>query len=162
MVGHDFLADRHFAQIIRHAPLVSIDLVIRDPQGCALVGLRTNEPAKGALFVPGGIIRKNETIETAFSRILNAETGCTASLGGAQFLGAFQHFYETNRYGDPGYGTHYVVLGYTIDLPERPELILDSQHKEFRWMTPAEILSSSEVHPNTKAYFLHQSAKPDV
>jgi len=45
-----------------------------------LVGLRTNEPAKNYYFVPGGVIRKNETIELAFERILKAETGCRARM----------------------------------------------------------------------------------
>lgn len=154
MTRQTFLEDRDFAHIVRYAPLVSIDIVIRDPRGRVLLGLRANEPAKGALFVPGGIIRKNETIEAAFYRILAAETGCTATFGDARFLGAFEHFYETNRFDDPAYGTHYVVLGYSLDLPEYPSVVPDSQHKEFRWMTAGEVLDSPIVHPNTKAYFL--------
>jgi hypothetical protein len=38
------------------APLVSFDLIIRDPDGRALLRLRTNDPAKGFYFVPGGRI----------------------------------------------------------------------------------------------------------
>src|SRR5260370_15583156 len=82
-----------FAHIVRLAPLVSIDLIIRDDKQNVLVALRTNEPAKGVYFVPGGCIRKDETIENAFVRILENETGCRASLTDAQFLGVFQHFY---------------------------------------------------------------------
>src|SRR3954466_13792753 len=56
----EHLSDAQFADVVRLAPLVSIDLVIRDPDGDVLVGLRTNAPAKGFWFVPGGRIRKNE------------------------------------------------------------------------------------------------------
>src|SRR5215218_457853 len=69
------LNDDTFKTIVRNAPLISIDLIIRDTCGKILVGMRTNEPAKGFYFVPGGVIRKNETLADAFSRIVAAETG---------------------------------------------------------------------------------------
>ena len=120
-------------------------------------GLRTNEPAKNCYFVPGGVIRKNETIELAFARILRAETGCRGSHSDARLLGAFQHFYSTNRFGDPTYGTHYVVLAYELRLDYRPAVVLDSQHSESKWMTEADLISANNVHENTKAYFRKQS-----
>jgi hypothetical protein len=53
-----FLSADDFAHIIRYAPLVSIDLIIRDLEGKVLLGLRTNEPAKHTYFLPGGVILK--------------------------------------------------------------------------------------------------------
>jgi hypothetical protein len=50
------VSDDEFAQVVRLAPLVSIDLVTRNANGHVLVGLRNNEPAKGVYFVPGGRI----------------------------------------------------------------------------------------------------------
>ena len=41
--------DDEFAQIVRLAPLVSIDLIIRDAKQNALVALRRNEPAKASI-----------------------------------------------------------------------------------------------------------------
>jgi colanic acid biosynthesis protein WcaH len=55
-----------FAHVVCLAPLVSIDLVIRDNERKVLVALRTNEPAKGVYFVPGGCIRKNENYRGCF------------------------------------------------------------------------------------------------
>jgi colanic acid biosynthesis protein WcaH len=55
-----FLDKDEFAQVARNTALVSIDLIIRDPDQYVLVGLRTNEPAKGKWFVPGGVVRKYE------------------------------------------------------------------------------------------------------
>jgi colanic acid biosynthesis protein WcaH len=148
-----FLKNDDFAHVVRHVPLVSIDIVIKDPGQNVLVGLRMNEPARGEYFVPGGVIRKNETIRDAFTRILDAEIGFRASLSDAAFLGVFEHFYETNRFGNPDYGTHYVILAYELKLDHRPAVELDSQHSEIRWMSEAEILSATNVHRNTKAYF---------
>jgi colanic acid biosynthesis protein WcaH len=151
------ISDNEFACIVRCAPLLSIDLIIRDADRRVLVGLRTNEPAKNYYFVPGGVVRKNETIELAFARILRAETGCRANHGEARFLGAFQHFYSTNRFGDPAYGTHYVVLAYELQLDHRPAIVLDAQHSESKWMAVSDLLAASNVHENTKAYFRKQS-----
>jgi colanic acid biosynthesis protein WcaH len=148
-----FIPDDDFAHVVRNAPLVSIDLIIKDPGGKALVGLRTNEPAKGTYFVPGGVIRKNESISAAFTRILNVETGFTASIDEARLIGAYDHFYETNRFGHAGYGTHYVVLAYEVILKARQTVVTDSQHSGIKWMSAEEIRSATNVHPNTKAYF---------
>jgi colanic acid biosynthesis protein WcaH len=84
---------------------------------------------------------------------LSAEIGIKASLDDAAFLGVFEHFYDTNRFGDPDYGTHYVVLAYEIRLDQRPSIEMDSQHSYVRWMSEAEIRRAEDVHPNTKAYF---------
>ena len=153
--GH--ISEDKFSYIVRCAPLPSLDLIIRDSVGRVLVGLRTNEPAKNYYFVPGGVIRKNESIELAFARILRAETGCRASLSDARFLGVFQHFYSTNRFGDPSYGTNYVGLAYELQLARRPVIVLDAQHSASKWMAEADLISASDVHENTKAYFSRQS-----
>jgi colanic acid biosynthesis protein WcaH len=157
MVDQGHIGEDKFACIVRYAPLTCIDLIIRGPDNKVLVGLRTNEPAKNSYFVPGGIIRKNESIELAFARILRVETGCRASLSDARFLGVFQHFYSTNRFGAPTYGTHYVVLTYELQLNYRPEIVLDAQHSASKWMAEADLVSASDVHENTKAYFRKQS-----
>jgi colanic acid biosynthesis protein WcaH len=147
------LDDDAFAYIVRHAPLVSVDIIIKDPQPHVLVGRRANEPAQGHYFVPGGVIRKNEAIHAAFARILKAETGLQASIDDTRFVGVFEHFYETNRFGDRDYGTHYVVLAYELKLEKRPLVRPDYQHNDIRWISEADIPLTPDVHPNTKAYF---------
>jgi len=42
-----------FAEVVKRAPLASIDLVVKNSRREMLVGLRKNEPAKGFWFVPG-------------------------------------------------------------------------------------------------------------
>jgi colanic acid biosynthesis protein WcaH len=153
MTDQGNISEDQFSYIVRYAPLPSLDLIIRDSDRRVLVGLRTNEPAKSYYFVPGGVIRKNESIELAFARILRAETGCRASLSDARFLGVFQHFYSTNRFGDASYGTHYIVLAYELRLDHRPVILLDEQHSKSKWMADADLVSASDVHENTKAYF---------
>ncbi len=47
-----------FLKVIDAAPLVTIDLIIRNPKSDVLLGKRLNRPAQGFWFVPGGRIRK--------------------------------------------------------------------------------------------------------
>ena len=147
------LNDAEFAQIVRTTPLISVDLIIRDPDRKVLVGLRTNEPAKGFYFIPGGIILKNETIAAAFARILHSETGCRIRYEDARFVGVFEHFYSNNRFGTSEFGTHYIVLAHEVLLAKRPTIVLDSQHSAVRWHDEAELRDAIDVHPYTKAYF---------
>jgi colanic acid biosynthesis protein WcaH len=71
-----------------------------------------------------------------------------------QSLGVFEHFYDTNRFGDPDYGTHYVVLAYDIEicLDQRPLITMGSEHRHVQWISAAKICVAERVHPNTKAY----------
>ena len=143
-----------FAQVVRNTALVAIDLIIRNPDQCVLVGLRTNEPAKGKWFVPGGVVRKHERLADAFARIVKAEIGLAASIENAKFLGVYEHLYDSNVFGEEEFGTHYVVLAHELNLDHQPPIVSDWQHNGFRWMTPAELISSPDVHENTRAYFL--------
>jgi colanic acid biosynthesis protein WcaH len=145
-----------FRFVVQHAPLVSIDILLTDPAGSVLLGLRNNEPARGSWFVPGGVIFKGESVAAAFGRILAGETGLSRTLSQAEHIGVFDHFYDTNRFSEPGYGTHYVVNALRLVLPERPGVTPDDQHHAMQWMTPQKILASADVHSNTKAYF-HRS-----
>jgi colanic acid biosynthesis protein WcaH len=57
-----FLSHAEVDTVIRLAPLIAIDLIIRSARDEVLLGLRKNEPAKGCYFVPGGMILKNERL----------------------------------------------------------------------------------------------------
>ena len=139
--------------VIRLAPLVAIDLIIRDSAGRVLLGLRNNEPAKGYFFVPGGIILKEEPLAEAFARIIKRELDISCAIEQARLLGAFDHFYDTNRSGEPGYGTRYISLAYELGLQDTSGIVPDSQHSECVWWTEAALLESDRVHENTKKYF---------
>ena len=151
------LGTKEFLEVVERAPLVSIDVIVRRPDGAVLLGKRTNEPAKGCWFVPGGRIRKDESIEAAFRRISAAELGRPFQLSDGRFRGVFEHFYETNFAQAPGFGTHYVVLAYELTSSDLPNQPADDQHAEFRWFDVATLLATEAVHPHTKAYFSSNS-----
>lgn len=148
-----WLEAQDFADVVRLTPLVSMDLLVRAPDGRVLVGRRINEPAKNLFFLVGGRITKNESRAAAFRRLTREELGVELEITQARFLGVYDHFYPTNRFEQNGFGTHYVVLGYELKgFPESTALPTE-QHAEYVWMTETELLASPEVHENTKAYF---------
>lgn len=145
------LAREDFIKVVKHTPLVSIDLVICSEEHKLLMGIRVNEPAAGSWFVPGGRIRKDESIEDAFMRITKTELGKSYSMDHAHLLGAFTHKYKTNFAHSPGISTHYVVLAYQLRIDIDPLQLPMEQHSEYRWLGKNDDLT--KVHPNTKAYF---------
>ena len=147
------LGREEFLEVVERTPLVSIDLIVRRSDGRVLLGKRTNEPAKGYWFVPGGRIRKNERLADAFRRICEAELGRSFAITDAKFLGVFEHLYHTNFAGKPGTGTHYVVLAYELHADGLPGTLPADQHGEFDWFEVRRILGLEAVHPNTRAYF---------
>lgn len=149
------LPETIFHQVVEHAPLVAIDLIVRDGDGSVLLGKRINRPAKGTWFTPGGRIHKGLTLDRAFAEIANAELGFAADRSAARLLGAFDHIYDDSVVGCSGVGTHYVVLAYELALSgaiDLTRLPLD-QHTEWKLFARDSLLASPGVHDNVKAYF---------
>ena len=146
------LDKKTFAEVVRHTPLISIDLIVRNSSGKYLLGMRNNEPARNYWFVPGGRINKNEILDDAFSRISQKELGKIFKREGASFKGVYQHMYDTNFSQQGDFGTHYVVLAHVLDVGDYTP-VSDEQHEEYRWMSAEEILSDDMVHEYTKDYF---------
>jgi len=110
-----FLSHAEVDTVIRLAPLIAIDLIIRNARDEVLI-------TPQASMMPS-------------------------------WSGVFEHFYDNNRSGNGGYGTHYVVLGYEFRWASAAEPRPDDQHSELRWWPVAELLTSDRVHENAKAYF---------
>ncbi len=147
------LSDDDFLHVLRCTPLVSLDLVVRDAAGRVLVGWRSNAPARGSWFVPGGRIYKGETVARAFARITETELGRAVPLASARMLGVYDHLYDDNALGADGVSTHYVVLAYALDAPPEGCALAADQHTGTAWRLPAELVADPTAHPNTRAYF---------
>lgn len=143
-----WLPDETFKSIIQHTPLISIDLIVRNEKGEVLLGKRVNAPAKGYWFVPGGRVRKNETLDDAFVRLVREELGIESGVtrADAKFLGVFEHFYDDNFFDDV-IKTHYIVLAYSIN--SNTEIFFSNQHQYMKWLKNID----NEVHPYNLNYF---------
>ncbi|MGV2950389.1 GDP-mannose mannosyl hydrolase [Acinetobacter sp. AGC35] len=128
-----WLPDETFKSVIQHTPLISIDLIVRNEQGEVLLGKRVNAPAKGYWFVPGGRVRKNETLDDAFVRLVKEELGIESGVtrADAKFLGVFEHFYDDCVFCDD-VSTHYIVLAYELFL-ENIMITNNLQNYHIQW-----------------------------
>ncbi len=144
----------HFVELLRGLPLVSVDLVLVRGGTEILLGLRTNRPAQGSWFVPGGRILKDEPRADALKRVAARELGI-ANIAGLKplLLGVFEHFYPDCFAGDIGVSTHYVVIAHRLDVPLGFEVPgCDNQHAELRWWPIAEAAANTDVHRYTRDY----------
>ena len=154
MPAAPFLSEADYKLACALMPITCIDLIVRDAQDRVLLGLRTNEPAAGSWFMPGGRIRKGERLADAFRRLALQELGVQAAqIALARLRGVYEHFYDTDFTGDRSAPTHYVTLAY--DLPREPGLDLPQgeQHQQWAWMSVDALLGDPAVHRWTKAYF---------
>lgn len=139
--------------MIASVPLVSVDLLLVR-QGKVLLGLRRDEPARGTWFVPGGRIRRAESIAAALQRVWSAELAGEMPIGQHELVGAYEHFYDC-AFDGSAVATHYVVLAYRFYISETVALH-PASHRE-QWWAPVDACPSQHngytVHPNTRAYF---------
>lgn len=142
--------------VVRVTPLISIDLIVENERGEFLLGKRTNRPAQGFWFVPGGRVQKDETLSAAFERLTEAELGLRLPLSAGEFYGVWQHFYDDNFSGE-AFSTHYVVLGFRLRVQKEALRLPDAQHDAYRWLTPEALLLSNNVHNNSRAYFQNET-----
>ncbi|NWF67002.1 MAG: NUDIX domain-containing protein [Campylobacterales bacterium] len=138
-----------FKIVVEFAPLVSVDLIAKY-QNKILLGRRVNSPAKDFYFTTGSIIRKNETIKQAQNRVAKDELGIELKIE-PLFLGVFEHFYNDSIFEN--ISTHYLNIGYLLELDDKLDNIPKEQHSEYRWFDIDELLKSSEVHNYVKDYF---------
>ena len=157
-----------FLGVVDAAPLVAMDLVVvrEGSNGTELLlGQRTNRPAQGWWFVPGGRIRKNERMQAALARVARDELGLDLTTLPEQpvHLGAYEHFYDDCFAGEVGVSTHYVVMGNLLQLSAGAELAAtDAQHSGVRWWPLEQAAADDNVHRFTKDYvttLLHRQGK---
>ena len=138
------MPDETWETVVRSVPLVSVDLVVHYDGGVVL-GKRTNEPAKGEWFVPGGTVRKHESLEDAVQRVANEELGVGVTI--ERRLGVYEHVYDVADIEDAG-GKHYVPIGFEVRA-ESDSLDPDDQHADLQvFEPPFEI----DLHPYVRQY----------
>jgi colanic acid biosynthesis protein WcaH len=139
----EWIPDEEWATIVRNVPIVSVDLLIYTDDGVVL-GKRTNEPAKGEWFIPGGRVHKGETRTEAVHRIAAEEVGVEVEI--TESLGAFEHIYDTAE-TDGVDSKHYLANGYVVE-PQSADFRSSEQHATFQIFRPETVT----LHPNIVAY----------
>ena len=153
-----YLSRDDYFQALSLTQLISIDLLLVCHEKL-LVGERSNNPAKGSLFVPGGKVYKNEYLTEGLERISEQEIGFPLNANQVQLKGIYDHVYE-NNFRDDTCGTHYVNIACQVELPleQKPEIrivenAMLAQHQHIEWLQINTILDHPNVHDNVKSYF---------
>lgn len=161
MNDESIIDEEDFTASISNLPLVSIDLLVVNPEGSILLGKRENRPAENYWFVPGGRIRRMEDFKNAFRRITESELGRVIHLEESQFHGVFQHMYENSAFSEE-VGSHYISIALRVKM-EKLELesMPHIQHREYRWFKLQEMKNDTEIHDRTKEFFFgEEGIKP--
>lgn len=148
----DWIPTDDWRTIVKHSPIVSVDLLVRIDGGIVL-GKRQNEPAKGYWFVPGGRVQKGESREEAVHRVAKEELDADIQL--VESLGAYEHFYDTADVEDAG-GKHYLANGYVVE-PESGGFEADEQHSELRIFNEC----PEPLHQYVRQYLVSSSSLSD-
>jgi len=112
-----------------------------------VLGKRTNEPAKGEWFPPGGRVRKHERLTEAVHRIAESELGVSVTID--RQLGVYEHLYDVADVEDAG-GKHYVPVGYVV-TSDGEGFVSDGQHAELRSVSPP---FEFDLHPSVREYLV--------
>ncbi|WP_435066131.1 NUDIX domain-containing protein [Halobaculum sp. EA56] len=137
------IPDDDWETIVRHVPIVSVDLIVRVDNG-VLLGKRTNEPAKGEWFTPGGRVHKCESRRDAVHRVAKQEIGIDVRID--RQIGTYEHIYDTADV-DSTNSKHYLATGFVVSPEERPT-VGDDQHSEFTVFDPP----FQDLHPYVDQY----------
>lgn len=90
-------------------PVLTVDVIIKYPDGSIVLIKRGKEPFRGSWALPGGIVEIGETVEQSAAREAKEETGITVTL--RSLVGVFS---EPGR--DPR--GHFVSIAYLADPVE--------------------------------------------
>lgn len=143
MTRKGYIPTKEWEVIVKNVPIVSVDLVVTDGDA-VILGKRTNEPAKGEWFVPGGRVRKNESLDDAAYRLAAEELGIEVTVD--RRLGTYEHYYDATEL-DAADTKHYVAIGYLVSLVGG-DISLDDQHSDIRRFEPP----FGDMHPYVGNY----------
>ena len=137
------IPDDTWRTVVRHVPIVSVDLIVRHGGGVVL-GRRTHPPARGEWFVPGGRLRKGESIDEAVDRVAREELGVAVTVDSR--LGVYEHHWDESEFDDVA-TKQYVPVGVVVS-PLDDAFVADDQHAELRVFEPP----FPDLHPYVETY----------
>ncbi|MFA5997302.1 MAG: NUDIX domain-containing protein [Candidatus Paceibacterota bacterium] len=138
----EYIPDELYKEILNVMPFVCVDMVIKKGDSF-LLAKRTNKPAQGQWFFPGGRVLKNEKLEDAVHRKLKQETGLTGKI--EKTLGVGETMFPDGPYGD---SIHSVNVVFLVTPRNLGEIILDTQNNEYQWYTHID----DSWHPYVKKF----------
>lgn len=127
-VDDEYIPEDVFADCLGRMPQPCVDLVV-EMDGGILLAKRTNDPASGEWFWPGGRLYRGEPLPDAVFRVADEELGIDVEI--VEQLGTHSHFWETSSIEGLD-ARHTVPVVYHVrPVQSDPEIRLDEQHSEY-------------------------------
>lgn len=123
-----------YMKMVENLPIVCIDIVLTDGKRALLVK-RSEEPAKGLWWLPGGRLLKNERLEERAVRKAKEETGIDAKV--VRRIGVYETFFDIHSIGKVKGGYHTVNIGFLLTA-KNSDVELDETSSSFRWIESIE------------------------
>ena len=108
-------------------PLAATVAIIMNRNGEVLVAVRSKEPAKGTLDLPGGFCDSYETAEEGVAREVLEETGLKVTK--AQYL-----FTIPNTYNYSGMELHTMDIFFKCEVEDCNAVVADEEVADLRWV----------------------------
>ena len=119
-----------YDQIVKLMPIAGVEALIVK-EGAFLFLRRRNDPAKGQWWLPGGRIRKGETLQDALFREVKEETGLSVSI--VRLINVYSRVFPER---------HDISIVYLCETRE-DKVALNSEHSEYAFFK----VLPKEIHP---------------
>jgi colanic acid biosynthesis protein WcaH len=130
-----WISETLYQKIIKVMPIPCVDLIVQKPEGHILMLKRSNEPAKGQWWFPGGRVHFGELRLEAATRKLQEECGlkpCSIKEIGT---------YDVLLNLPDGNVSHGITTVFYIIVDNQSNLRLDKQSCTYRWAEKKEWLT---------------------
>jgi colanic acid biosynthesis protein WcaH len=119
-----------YKKIHASIPIPCVDIVVLNNEGQVLLCHRTNKPAEGIWWFPGGGVLKGETMKEAVLRKVKEETGLTVKI--IKKLGNDETMFPDGPFGGP---THTINTVFLAVAKKGGVIQVDQQSDEVKWFT---------------------------
>jgi phosphoglycolate phosphatase-like HAD superfamily hydrolase/ADP-ribose pyrophosphatase YjhB (NUDIX family) len=137
----------------KHAPVVTVGALVFNRSGRVLM-VRTDKWS-GLWGIPGGKIKWGETSEDALHREIKEETAL--EIDEVRFVIAQDCIRSKEFYRE----AHFILLNYTCRCIGEPNVVLNNEAREFRWVPPGQALQMDINVPTRNLLLALQSPDGD-
>lgn len=129
-----FIPKEEYIKIQTVLPILCVDCLIVHDGKCLLLK-RTQEPAKGQYWFPGGRIFKGESIKNAAIRKAREEVNLDCKF--ERTISVEESMFE--QQGDMQFDIHTVNICCQLSVDQITDLTLDNSHNGYLWATPENV-----------------------
>ncbi|OGG61119.1 hypothetical protein A3C87_03135 [Candidatus Kaiserbacteria bacterium RIFCSPHIGHO2_02_FULL_49_34] len=138
------LTTEEYISYMDKTPVACIDIVLfNENRTQVLLFKRTNEPAQGIYFTPGGCIQKGETFAEAAIRKMKEELNISLRHEELTNPHIIEELWPNSAFPNISYHAITIFFGYTLTKAEADAITLDLQHSARQWFS----VDDPSIHP---------------